>query len=106
MAFSIIFKKKGVKTFFVFQGANISHLINEIGRDKNCKYIVPHHEQSLAMQVDTMGRLTGYGVGMVTSGPGATNLLTGVCSAFYDSIPCFFVTGCSSTGVSTKEFLK
>ena len=45
------------------------------------------------MQVDTMARLNGYGVGMVTSGPGATNILTGVCSAYYDSIPCFFITG-------------
>ena len=87
------FKKKGIKNFFVFQGSNISHLINEIGKQKKCNYIVPHHEQSLSMQVDTMARLNGYGVGMVTSGPGATNILTGVCSAYYDSIPCFFITG-------------
>ena len=87
------FKQKGVKNFFVFQGSNISHLINEIGKQKKCNYIVPHHEQSLSMQVDTMARINGYGVGMVTSGPGATNILTGVCSAYYDSIPCFFITG-------------
>ena len=87
------FKKKGIKYFFVFQGSNISHLINEVGKEKKCNYVVPHHEQSLSMQVDTMARLNGYGVGMVTSGPGATNILTGVCSAYYDSIPCFFITG-------------
>ena len=87
------FKQKGIKNFFVFQGSNISHLINEIGKQKKCVYIVPHHEQSLSMQVDSMSRISGYGVGMVTSGPGATNILTGVCSAYYDSIPCFFITG-------------
>ena len=69
------------------------HIINEIGKNKKCKFIVPYHEQALSMQVDTMGRLNRYGVGMVTSGPGATNILTGVCSAYYDSVPCFFITG-------------
>ncbi len=69
------------------------HIINEVGKNKKCKFIVPYHEQALSMQVDTMGRLNRYGVGMVTSGPGATNILTGVCSAYYDSVPCFFITG-------------
>jgi acetolactate synthase-1/2/3 large subunit len=87
------FKSKGIKDFFVFQGGAIMNLINEIGNDKSINYIVPHHEQSLSMQVDTYARLNGYGVGLATSGPGATNLLTGFCSAYYDSIPCFFITG-------------
>lgn len=87
------FKSKGIKKFFVFQGGAIMNIINEIGSDKSVKYLVPHHEQSLSMQVDTASRLQGYAVGLVTSGPGATNILTGVCSAYYDSIPCFFITG-------------
>ena len=87
------FKSKGIKDFFVFQGGAIMNLINEIGKDKSINYIVPHHEQSLSMQVDTYARLSGYGVGLATSGPGATNLLTGFCSAYYDSVPCFFITG-------------
>ena len=87
------FKTKNIKTFFVFQGGAIMNLINEIGNDKNLNYVIPHHEQALSMQVDTFARLNGYGVGMVTSGPGATNILTGLCSAYYDSIPCFFITG-------------
>ena len=87
------FKNKKINTFYVFQGGAIMNLINEIGKDKKSKFIIPHHEQSLSMQVDTSSRLNGYSVGMVTSGPGATNILTGVCSAFYDSIPCFFITG-------------
>lgn len=87
------FKSKKIKNFYVFQGGAIMNVINEIGKDKSLKYLVPHHEQSLSMQVDTSARLDGYSVGMVTSGPGATNILTGVCSAYYDSIPCFFITG-------------
>lgn len=87
------FESKGINEFFVFQGGAIMNLIHEIGESKKSKYIVPHHEQSLSMQVDSFARLNGYGVGMVTSGPGATNILTGVCSAYYDSIPCFFITG-------------
>jgi acetolactate synthase-1/2/3 large subunit len=87
------FIKKKIKNFFVYQGGNIMHLINEIGLNKKTKYIVPYHEQSLSMQVDTAARIDGYSVGMVTSGPGATNILTGVSSAYYDSTPCFFITG-------------
>lgn len=87
------FKERGIKNFFVFQGGVIMNLINEIGSDKSLNYISPYHEQSLAMQVDTAARIDGYSVGLVTSGPGATNILTGVCSAYYDSIPCFFITG-------------
>ena len=87
------FIKKKIKNFFVYQGGNIMHLINEIGLSKKTKFIVPYHEQSLSMQVDTAARIDGYSVGMVTSGPGATNILTGVSSAYYDSTPCFFITG-------------
>jgi len=87
------FIKKNIKNFFVYQGGNIMNLINEIGLNKKIKYIVPYHEQSLSMQVDTAARIDGYSVGMVTSGPGATNILTGVSSAYYDSTPCFFITG-------------
>ena len=87
------FKSKGIKKFYVFQGGAIMNIIHQLGSDKSLKYLVPHHEQSLSMMVDSAARLSGYGVGMVTSGPGATNILTGVCSAYYDSIPCFFITG-------------
>ena len=85
--------KKKIKTFPVFQGGAVMNFIDEIGLHPKAKYFVPYHEQALSMQVDTIARLEGFGAGFVTSGPGATNSLTGVCSAFYDSIPCFFFTG-------------
>ena len=85
--------KKGIKLLPVFQGGAVMHLIDAVGENRKLDYFVPYHEQALSMQVDTMSRLNGFGAGMATSGPGATNLLTGVCSAFYDSIPCFYFTG-------------
>ena len=82
-----------VRTVPVFQGGNIMHLIDSIGEHPGLRYICPHHEQSLAMIVESYARQTGFGVGVVTSGPGLTNIVTGVADAFYDSIPCLFLVG-------------
>jgi acetolactate synthase-1/2/3 large subunit len=83
----------GVKTVPVFQGGNILHLIDSIAKHPHLNIICPLHEQSLSMIVETQARLTGYGVGVVTSGPGATNITTGVADAYFDSIPCMFIAG-------------
>jgi len=77
----------------LFQGGAIMHLIDSIGELKGLDYYVPYHEQSLAMSVDAYSRIKGMGVGCVTSGPGGTNLITGVCCSYYDSIPSLFITG-------------
>ena len=82
----------GFKDVPVFQGGAIMHLIDSIGNLKSLNYYCPYHEQSMAMMVDAYARIKGFGIGCVTSGPGATNLITGVCCAFYDSIPCLFFT--------------
>ena len=53
-----------------------------------------HHEQSAAFAADVFGRVTGLpGVALATSGPGATNLLTGIASCYFDSSPAIFITG-------------
>jgi acetolactate synthase-1/2/3 large subunit len=83
----------GVKYVPIFQGGAIMNVLSEIGKNKKIKYYCPYHEQALAMAVDAYSRLTGFGVGVVTSGPGGTNLLTGVACSYYDSIPCIFFTG-------------
>ena len=83
----------GIKDVPVYQGGAIMHLIDSIGQLKNINYFVPYHEQSMAMSVDAYSRIKGIGVGCVTSGPGGTNLITGVCCSYYDSIPCLFITG-------------
>jgi|AntAceMinimDraft_13_1070369.scaffolds.fasta_scaffold00819_3 acetolactate synthase-1/2/3 large subunit len=83
----------GVKDVPVFQGGAIMNVLSEIGKSKKIKFYCPNHEQALAMAVDAYARLKGFGVGFVTSGPGGTNLLTGVACSYYDSIPCIFFTG-------------
>ena len=86
-------RKLGIKSVPVFQGGAIMHVIDAIGETKNLNYFVPYHEQSLSMCVDGYSRINGFGIGCVTSGPGATNLITGVCCSYYDSIPSLFFTG-------------
>lgn len=85
--------KIGIRDVPIFQGGAIFHIIDSIGRNKKLKYYCPYHEQSLAMSVDGYSRLKGFGIGCVTSGPGATNLITGVCCSYYDSAPNLFFTG-------------
>lgn len=86
-------EKWKVKDVFIFQGGAISQVLSEISNSNKIKFYCPYHEQTLAMAVDGYARINGLGVGFVTSGPGATNLLTGVASSYYDSIPCIFFTG-------------
>jgi acetolactate synthase I/II/III large subunit len=83
----------GIKKVFVFQGGAVANILSEIGKNKNIKYYCPYHEQSMAMAVDAFSRVGKMSAGFVTSGPGATNLLTGVACSYYDSIPAIFFTG-------------
>ncbi len=83
----------GVPTIPVIQGGAIMKLIDDLGQSKKLKYICPNHEQALAMMVDAYARVKGFGVGMATSGPGGINLATGIACAYYDSVPCMFITG-------------
>lgn len=86
--------KKGVKYTFGITGGAIVHVIDSIFRNPNIEHICTNHEQAAAMAAEAYSRITrNIGVGITTSGPGATNLLTGVCCAYYDSIPTIFLTG-------------
>lgn len=86
-------EKTGIDIVPVIQGGAIMKVIDELGQSKKLKYICPNHEQALAMMVDAYARIKGFGVGMATSGPGGINLATGIACAYYDSIPCMFITG-------------
>ena len=83
----------GVSTIPIYQGGNIMHLIDAIGKHKNLNYIVPTNEESLGFIVESYARCKGIGYGAVTSGPGGTKLATAIASAYYDSIPCIFFLG-------------
>jgi acetolactate synthase-1/2/3 large subunit len=89
----------GVDAVFAVSGGASLHLIHAIGDNPNIQYITPHHEQAAAMAADGYARTkkNTVGVAIATSGPGATNLITGMCCSFYDSVPVLFLTGQVST---------
>jgi acetolactate synthase-1/2/3 large subunit len=90
--------KHGVRHVFVITGGASAHLIDSIAKTAGIEYICPQHEQAGAMAADAYARVTRrLGVAIATSGPGATNMLTGVCCSFYDSVPTLYITGQVST---------
>ena len=82
-----------VKDVPIFQGGAIMNVLSEIAKSKKIKHYCPYHEQALAMGVDAYARINGFAVGLVTSGPGATNLTTGIACSYYDSVPSIYFTG-------------
>lgn len=87
-----------VKFVFAISGGASLHLIHSIADNPDVEYVCAHHEQSAAMAADGYARSTGkLGVAVSTSGPGATNLITGICCSFYDSVPVLLLTGQVST---------
>lgn len=86
--------EKNVKTVFAITGASAIRIIDSIGQHPELKYICPHHEQAGVMAAIGNFRKTGQiGVMVVTAGPGGTNALTGVASAYLDSIPLLVLAG-------------
>ena len=92
------FSKLGIRYAFVVSGGASLHLIHAVDTIDGISYVCCHHEQAAAMSADAYYRVTGKpGLAITSSGPGATNLLTGICGCYYDSIPAFFITGQVST---------
>ncbi len=88
----------GIDTFFLVTGGAIVPTVDYIGTKDKIKYYCFQHEQSAAMAAESYYRTTGkLGVVLSTSGPGAQNLLNGICGCWYESIPCLFITGQVST---------
>lgn len=86
--------RRGVTHFFGMSGGAAIHLFDSVARHPDTDYVCTTHEQCGAMAADGYARATGrLGVAMSTSGPGATNLLTGVCCSYYDSVPTLMLTG-------------
>jgi acetolactate synthase-1/2/3 large subunit len=86
--------KKGVKHVFMLPGGGAMHLDDSLGRCEGLEYTCFLHEQALAIAVEAYGQFTNApGVGLVTSGPGGTNAVTGVAAAWIDSTPCLFISG-------------
>jgi acetolactate synthase I/II/III large subunit len=87
-------KKEGVKHVFGYPGGTVLPIYDVLFKEKEIKHILPRHEQGAAHAADGYARTTGkVGVCIATSGPGATNLITGIATAFMDSIPIVAITG-------------
>lgn len=85
---------KGIEYNFLVSGGAVIHLVDSTAKHPIMKYICAQHEQNGAAAADMYARATGIpGLMMTTSGPGATNILTSVCSAYFDSIPMICITG-------------
>jgi len=93
--------KQKVSHVFEVCGGAITHLLDSIYEKKNITAVSMHHEQAAAFAAEGYSKASGnIGVAMATSGPGATNLITGIGSAFFDSTATLFITG----QVNTYEF--
>ena len=87
------FLKKGVEYIFGYPGGKVIFLYDVLGKS-SLKHILTRHEQAAAHAADGFARVTGKpGVCIATSGPGATNLVTGLANAYLDSVPVIAITG-------------
>lgn len=88
----------GIRHVFVVTGGAAAHLIDSVAEHPRLTYICSQHEQAAAMAVDAYARVTGQlGAAIVTTGPGVTNLITGIACLYYDSLPSIFISGQVST---------
>lgn len=87
-------KDEGVEFIFGYPGGAVLHLYDALFNQNDIKHILVRHEQAAAHAADAYARATGKpGVVLVTSGPGATNAVTGIATAYLDSIPLVVISG-------------
>lgn len=93
-------KDEGVEYIFGYPGGAVLHLYDAIFQQDDVKHILVRHEQAATHAADGYARATGKpGVVLVTSGPGATNAVTGIATAYLDSIPMVVISGQVSSPV-------
>ena len=90
-----VLKEQGVDTIFGYPGGTILNIFDELYKyGDTFKHILTAHEQGASHAADGYARATGkVGVCFATSGPGSTNLVTGIATAYMDSIPMVAITG-------------
>ena len=87
-------EEEGVDTIFAYPGGTVTDLFDELYKTDTINLVLPRHEQGLVHEAEGYAKSTGkVGVCLVTSGPGATNTLTGLADAHYDNVPLVCVTG-------------
>ena len=93
-------KEEGVEYIFGYPGGAVLHIYDAIYKQEDVKHILVRHEQAATHAADGYARSTEKpGVVLVTSGPGATNAVTGIATAYMDSIPMVVITGQVPTGL-------
>lgn len=86
--------EEGVNTVFAYPGGMVTDILDELYKTDAIDLVLPRHEQGLIHEAEGYAKSTGkVGVCIVTSGPGATNIMTGLADAHYDSIPLVCITG-------------
>ncbi len=89
-----ILKEEGVKYIFGYPGGAVLNIFDVLYDEKELKVILTRHEQGAVHAADGYARTSGkVGVCIVTSGPGATNTVTGIATAYMDSVPLVIITG-------------
>ena len=89
-----LLKEHGVDTIFGYPGGSVIDIYDEFHRTDDLRHILVRHEQGAVHAADGYARASGkVGVALVTSGPGASNTVTGIANAYLDSIPIVVFTG-------------
>ena len=87
-------EEEGVDTLFGYPGGTVTDLFDELYKTDSINLVLPRHEQGLIHEAEGYAKSTGkVGVCLVTSGPGATNIVTGLADAHYDNVPLVCFTG-------------
>ncbi|AFQ45205.1 biosynthetic-type acetolactate synthase large subunit [Desulfosporosinus meridiei] len=87
-------QEEGVDTIFGYPGGLVTDIFDELYHQDDIKVVLPRHEQALVHEADGYARSTGkVGVCLVTGGPGAANMVTGIATAYYDSVPLVCLSG-------------
>lgn len=100
-AIALWLRDRGVHHVYVVSGGANLHIIDSLSRLHGIQYVCTQTEQGASFAADATARLTGSGCCLATSGPGATNLITGIAASYYDSVPTLYLTG-----NQTRERLK
>jgi len=99
------FEKKGVKHAFGIIGSANAHIFDSIFYNSKIELICPHHEQACTMAVQAYWKVSGTPTfALVTAGAGSSNAITGVLSAWADSIPCLILSGQENARFITPDF--
>lgn len=87
-------REEGVDAVFLVPGGGAMYLVDALGQNQDIRYVPTHHEQAASIAAEAYSRINGHlGCALVTTGPGATNAITGVTGAWIESVPLLVLSG-------------